>query len=75
MNIEVSLTAPELWIIQEVLKMEKSRLIIKESELKGDKYNKQQLETIASNQALILSSLTKIFNAKGDAKDIANALA
>ena len=74
-SIQVTLTAPELWIIQDVLKMEKSRLTIKESELQGEKYNKQQLEIIESNRSLISSALTKIFNAKGDAKDIANALA
>ena len=75
MDIEVTLTAAEVWIIRDVLGAEAGRLNLKQVEIMNNKYNEQQLQTIESNRSLISSTLTKIFNAKGSAKDICNALA
>jgi hypothetical protein len=75
MDITITLTAAEVWIIRDLLTSERARLAIKEREIFGEKFNEQQLEIIESNRSLISSTLTKIFNAKGDAKHLANALA
>ena len=53
MSIEITLTTAEAWIIRNTLVSESARLYLKELELKDDKYNKQQLETIASNRSLL----------------------
>ena len=75
MSIEVTLTAGEVWIIRDLLAAESYRLTIKRSELEGNRLHEFQIGIIESNHSLISSALTKIFNAKGDAKDKANALA
>jgi hypothetical protein len=75
MDITITLTAAEVWIIRDLLTSERARLAIKEREIFGEKFNEQQLQIIESNRSLISSALTKIFNAKGNAKHLANALA
>lgn len=75
MSIELTLTAGEVWIIRDLLTSEKARLNNKAAELEGKSYHEFQIGIIESNHALVSSVLTKIFNAKGSAKDIANALA
>jgi hypothetical protein len=75
MDITITLTAAEVWIIRDVLGAEAGRLNLREVEILNHKYNEQQLQIIESNRSLISSALTKIFNAKGNAKDLANALA
>jgi hypothetical protein len=72
-SIQVTLTAAEVWIIRDLLTSERARLAIKEREIFGEKFNEHQLQIIESNRSLISSALTKIFNAKGDAKHLANA--
>ena len=75
MDSTITLTAAEVWIIRDVLGAEAGRLNLREVEILNHKYNEQQLQIIESNRSLISSALTKIFNAKGAAKDLANALA
>lgn len=66
MNINLTLTTSEAWIVRDLLNTEIARLNIAEKDLQGERFNEYSLQTIESNKAIIKSTLEKIFTSKSE---------